>query len=376
MTAFTLLSLKPIRLIVTIFQSVTLPGFKFTIWLGWILGVVFTKNPRNFAVFTSWKSLHVIFPLVFNACIAFLTLNFALHIMPFIVGEGAEINPFVAVVTQGFEIIYATIFAITRAYLVVNVKSFSSFFKNIENWCNRSAVPRKAKRNSQKTGILVVLVLIAVTIQSVFMGLINSTVNRDQSWFCALGNNAYVIIAVIMMTWPMYTSLAFAFAVTTSSMDRMLGIFEEVCDHVESLVPSHLYAEEVGPILDGRLYVKPRPKERVHGPIQYVHIRPIVDQFYAVQSLFLAYNRLVGPLILLMIFISTMGTIDVMTEFLKPKDEALSVIYSWLMVLEIVEYGVYFTLLDYGYRSSNLVRNLAVLTQLSLFKVASIQTMF
>ena len=112
----------------------------------------------------------------------------------------------------------------------------------------------------------------------------------------------------------------------------------------------------MGPITPDHLYVKIRPKESSHTrQFQELHASHLADQFYAIQALFLTYNRLIGPLVLCIIFTGTTGTIDVMAGFMKRTAANLAAIYSYYKVLIVVKYGLFFTLLDYGYRSNNLV---------------------
>ena len=289
----------------------------------------------------------------------FFWMDYSLNVLPANAVKKDRTSFLVTVLTQSFGHLYAILWSAMRAYLIVNAKAFSSFFQDIEDYGNAST--RRGNRNGKKTGILVTVAVTVVFIQSVMLSLFLSKANGSQSrLFTLLGNRLYAILAFFFMSGPLFMVHVVGFAMATSGMDRTLEILEEFCDHIHSLVqqsPGETIMEETGPITHhDHLYIKLRPKESSHTrQLQELHARHLADQFYAIQTLFLTYNRLLGPLVLVMIFTGTMGTIDVMAGFLEPANATITTIYSYYKVLLVVKYVLFFTLLDYGYRSSNLV---------------------
>ena len=157
--------------------------------------------------------------------------------------------------------------------------------------------------------------IVAVTvvfIQSVFLSWFLSKFNGSQSWLLTqLGNRLYTILVCFFMCSPMFMLHGVVFAMVTSTIDRMLEILEEFCDHIHSLVQQNsgdtMMVEEMGPVTHDRLYVKIRPKESSRARhFQELHASHLAEQFYAIQSLFLTYNRLIGSLLLCIIFTDTM----------------------------------------------------------------------
>ena len=245
-----LFDLKPTKFVVDMFKSMALPGFKFTIWLGWILGVVLTRNPRNITVFTSWRSLHAILLLLYNAFFAIFLLDYAFNVLPANLVKKDNTSFLTTILTQSFGQLYAILLTTMRAYLIVNAKSFSSFFKDIEDLSNAST--RRGHRNCKRTGILVILAVTVVFFQSVFLAWFLSKFNGTQSWLVTLlGNRFYAILAFFLLASPLFMLHGVVFAMTTSVMDRILDILEEFCDHVHSLVQQSsgkALMEEMGPV--------------------------------------------------------------------------------------------------------------------------------
>ena len=58
------------------FLSAYLPGRRFYIWIGWTAGVIFTKNPRIFTEFKTWRSTFAVFAIDLTSWITTHAVDF------------------------------------------------------------------------------------------------------------------------------------------------------------------------------------------------------------------------------------------------------------------------------------------------------------
>ena len=198
---------KSITHLLSISRAIPLPGFKCTIWFGWIQGLVLTKSPRNLTVFTSWRSKDIILPSILNVGVALFTLDYLVNILPGIFGDRKETPFFVFLLTQGFASTYVIILGLLRAYLVVNAKPFSSFLKRIEHGGDSRRRNQSSLRilfDGKLTGILLLLLMAVVVAQSAAGAWIFANAkNSSHSWFAPLlGTKVYGGIAVILYIFP------------------------------------------------------------------------------------------------------------------------------------------------------------------------------
>ena len=82
----------------------------------------------------------------------------------------------------------------------------------------------------------------------------------------------------------------------------------------------------------------------------------LLQRFRAVQYLFLTYNKLMGPLVLVAVITSTVGAIDSTKGLLTPNDNALHVSRWWAHFLYFASHCISLTVLDSGHRARNLVK--------------------
>ena len=118
-----------------------LSGFKFSIWLGWITGVIFTKNPITFPPFKSWKSSYSALAICLASCMALFATDFVMNVIDakFMEITQGNLNQLSAKLAQGFLLVSVAEPTFLRVYLIINAKKMSSFFKDIQNRSSRAA---------------------------------------------------------------------------------------------------------------------------------------------------------------------------------------------------------------------------------------------
>ena len=107
------------------------------------------------------------------------------------------------------------------------------------------------------------------------------------------------------------------FALATTTLNTLLGIFEEFCDLIQSLAKTRIKSNRMGNMVVIPMDEEPSIRlqetkivlNRQGAEIRMRHLR---EEFHKVQSLFQTYNELLRPIILSILLMCTCGTIDVL----------------------------------------------------------------
>ena len=131
----------------------------------------------------------------------------------------------------------------------------------------------------------------------------------------------------------------------------MLVAFDGLCAQAENLVCYSKYATTGFKLSYVVLNIEAEPM-KMAGTDRNVEVKSVIRNFRVLQSLFHCYDKLMGPLVLIMIVTSTMILIDTTTNLLKPRDGANA---GWSHVVYMAQRCIYLTVLDTGHRATNLV---------------------
>lgn len=345
----------------TLFHQTGLPGFRFAICLGWIIGVIFTRNPLKFTELKSWKMPYAGFAIVLNICMAIYATDFMFNIVPESILERERskrnLNPIASALAHGFIAINAAILALLRIYFMWKAKEISSFLKAIQD---RGRDFRSSGRNlfsRRQTGILSFVNLMLQTLISVVFAVTLLGLEKSHSWFRSLGTYTYSITVLLFIIWPCFLTHEVTFTLMATTLDRILVIFEGFCDYAECVAVGHRDIPTKTVLPTRTLNIQVQPAMQSYSIFnQQAQAVYLLQRFRAVQYLFLTYNKLMGPLVLVAVITSTVGAIDSTKGLLTPNDNALHVSRWWAHFLYFASHCISLTVLDSGHRARNLVK--------------------
>ena len=255
---------------------------------------------------------------------------------------------------QAFEMVFIAEMTLSRVYLTFKAKEMSSFFKDVENQANPAAEPsQEGHASRQRTGFLLLVSFVLMTWESVSFTVVLHTTNlaAGDSWKAWLDGYPYAV-AVFLLLWPSGMAHMVAFALVVTTVDRMLVVFDGLCVQAENLMYNSKAATTGFKLSYVTLNIESEPM-KMTGTNQNVEMKSVIRNFRKLQSLFQCYDTLMGPLVLVMIVISTMILIDTTTNVLKPRDGANA---GWSHVVYMAQRCIYLTVLDTGHRATNLVK--------------------
>ena len=338
----------------TFFPHMTLPGFKFTIWLGWVTGLILTRTPENIKELKSWISAYTLLPLVSSACMVIFAVDFIVNIMPANVRDRHNGNIATKNLGLGFAAVRVLVIAITRVYFLVQAKEVSSFLENVEN---KYGFKAESSNKYRKAGsIRLLLIFLTAFAQAIIFSLGFHQMDKEQSWFNGVGTYAHTIVAHVIISWPASMMHVTTFSIATTTLDLLLEMLDGFCENVRTLLSRQTHSHP-GCLFDEKAQepgVRPRTglnqKDR-----NCTHARSLMESFEKLQSLFLKYNELIGPLVLIMIIEIALGTIDGISDLLKPKDATFTVSFGWYRLTSLSKYAIHVTILGTGVRCKNVV---------------------
>ena len=268
--------------------------------------------------------------------------------------DGQKLSQVSVKLAQAFAMVYGVEMTFCRFYLTYKAKELSVFLNRIQNQGCSTAGPSPEGNASPPKGIRLLVAFIVGTVEAfVSATSIHTTLQGSDSRYAWLDGYPYDT-ALYLLLWPTGMAYVVVLALATTSLDRMLIMLDQICVHAENLV-SCSTAAVAGPKRSHTiLTIEVEPKKAKIGTVNELNLaaEDLLQHFRNLQSLFKSYNRLIGPVVLVMIFTSTLLLIEAVTALLAPKDW---VNVGWLNLVYMAQCCVYLTVLDDGHRATNVV---------------------
>ena len=203
--------------------------------------------------------------------------------------------------------------------------------------------------------MLLLIISVVVTMAEVSSALQILQLDKSRSWLSWLGNDELILVFVLVLM-PSAMVCVVAFGVITTTLDRLLATLEGFCDFAESMVACGVVT------VDGKnetrnpaALIKVQSWNRMSMNEQNDQARGLLEQFFKLKSLFLTYNKLIGPLTLVMVFMTTVSTIHGISDVLQSKDGRTSKRGDWEKWAYLARYALFLSILDRGHRAKALV---------------------
>ena len=127
-------------------------------------------------------------------------------------------------------------------------------------------------------------------------------------------------------------------------------------DNAESLIHRSATVATENKDTDAALNIGAEPNEvgvRVDMDEESIAVGKLLQHFRVVQSLFLNFNSLLGPLLFVMIVTSAVILIDSINNLINPRDESAN--FQWVHWVYMAQRCIYLTVLEEGHSSKILV---------------------
>ena len=352
--------LGPIKSVMKITENITLPCLNFTIWLGWITGLIITRSPKNVREIKTWIALHTVFPLTLSSCIAIYATDMILNLMPANIKKDFGGNFISAAVGNGFAVGNIVSIAILRLYFLLNAKQVSAFLEIIKN----SQHNPYTKICNSKSGIFLLGLLVINSTEFIGLSYLLHRADKTLSWFSSLGEYFYTIVGGATILCPAFMTHVVAFGMALTTLDGLLVMFDEFCANIQTLLNDQGNRQEGLPFeRTTQITVRSRKEIKVQEE-RTMQARFLLGTFQKIQYMFLMYNQVMGPAVLLLTVGITVSAIDGISDFLKPKDAVFKVYTGWLKPLAVLRSVIFLAILDRGHSSKNLVKNRSLIVQI------------
>ena len=344
--------LNPIKSVMKIVQNTELPGFKFTIWLGWITGLILARSPKNVQELKSWVAVHTIFPLTLTGCMVVYAVDVILNVMPSNMKKDLSGNFISAAVGNGFAVGHIFLIAILRVYFLLKAKQISAFLVKITNHHSPFA-----KIDNKKSGIMLLFLFAIACTESVGVPCMFYQLHKTHSWFSSVGDYCYAIMSGGIILWPAYTTHMTAFGMAVTTLDRLLEMFDDFCEYIQSLLSGPGNRQDGLPCDDRTTQITIlSQKEMQLKEERHIQARFLLETFQKIQYTFLMYNRVMGPVVLQLTIAIAVGATDGISALLKPKDAFVILTPGWLRWMTLTKCVIYLAILERGHSSRNFVK--------------------
>ena len=203
----------------------SLPNLGFFICLGWMTGVIFTRNPLRFSEFKTWQTAHTVFAVVLNLCSTIFAVDHVLDMMAVDTTKvvHGNVNQVSLKVAQGVLMVYVTDLYLLRVYLTWKAKQVSVFLSSIQN------IHEGHSGRRRRTGFLLLLIFILVSLESVSVGMGTHATNlrKEYTWRAWLHGYPYSI-TIFLFTWCAKIVHVVVFALISCTLNRMLAMFDRL----------------------------------------------------------------------------------------------------------------------------------------------------
>ena len=267
-----------------------------------------------------------------------------------------DLNQLSLKLAQGLTMVVIVEMAFMRFYLICKAKSMSSFLEGIQTWESPSSAPRDERFPKRRAGFLLLLSCMIVTLENMSFAIIlrEASLIRDYPWRNWLKGYPYSL-SVFLLGWAISMAHVIVFALVVTSLDKMLRRLDGLCDYAESLIMRCSGNTTTGyNVSHVTLNIEVEPKKTTTAVSnRNTEVQNLLLHFRRLQSLFSTYNRLVGPLVLVMIVTSTVNLIDAINHLLNPRGGVSN--NGWGHWVHMTQRCIYLTVLDDGHRARKMV---------------------
>lgn len=333
-----------------------LPGLRASIWVGWLSGIIFTTNPRTFPTFKSWRSPYTVYVVSLYVMALVLAADLLVNVLPNATAQFSRHNFVSQTVLQGFIATMSIFLTSKRIYLTWQAKSISLFISTLKR-CVLPNTSEEVKRARGRNGRISLICFGLCVAEAVLGSLTTLLVDRTNSWFYDVNEIIVTLLCFVFLILPNALIVFVVFTLINSTVYILVDLFVEFCGQVEHCIKSQrelMVLKNLDYAYIHRFRTPGGNKVETMGSL-WSKGKQLQQAFRDIQGLFSKYDKIFGPLILLLVVSCTMGAIQSLNGILNSGDEVRRKIYRAHPWANLIRNILFLTILDVGYKARELV---------------------